>query len=157
MKKMVKKIISVCLSVTMAISILALNASADDEVLHGLSKTPPIIRDSEISTYDNDYPTSTWNLSTDGMYTVSGKANGNAELYTLYMFTGVDNISISLSNNKNSTLTVTLYKVGLIDSKVESFTVSANGNKGKLFTNLSKNSKYYFTFSAPCDFIGYIA
>lgn len=154
---MFKKALSVCLSLAMTISIMVLNVSAEEDILMGLSKTPPVVEYGGISTYDNNYPTNTWDLSTNGMYAVSGKANGNAELYTLYMFTGVDNISISLSNYKNSTLTVNLYKVGIFDSKVDSFTVSANSNKGKQFTNLSPKSKYYFTFSAPCDFSGYIA
>ena len=153
MKKLFKKALSVCLSLAFTISIMTLNVTAT-EILNGLSKTPPVVKYSGISTYDNNYPTETWNLSTDGMYAVSGKANGKAELYTLYMFTCVDNISISLSNYKDSALTVTLYKVSGFDKKVDSFTVSANTNKGKQFTNLSKKGSYYFTFSAPCDFSG---
>lgn len=54
MKKMFGKIISVCVSLAMAISIMALNASAEEEVLHGLSKTPPIVEYGGISAYDNN-------------------------------------------------------------------------------------------------------
>lgn len=157
MRKTFKNILSVGMSLIMAISTMAITTLADEEVLYGLSTSPPVYNYGEISTYDNNYPTATWNLSTNGSYYVEGSAKGSAYIYTKYNFTGVDSIAISLTNNSSSNLTVILYKNGILDTQKGSFTVSANSNGGQLFTGLDENSKYYFAFSAPCDFWGYIA
>jgi len=158
MKKMFKKIVVLCLSFAMAISAITVTISAEEK-LFGLSTTPPVYDngDENISPQDNNYPTKIWNLSTDGMYTAEGEANGQADIYTLYRFTGVDSISISVNNQSNKDLKVTLYKYGLITTTVDSFTVSADGHGGKLFLKLNSDKQYYFGFSAPCDFTAYIA
>lgn len=157
MKKTVKKFIALCISFVLAVSAITVSVSAE-EVYRGLSDVPPTYScEGGINPQNNDYPEEIWNLSTDGMYTAEGKANGYAPIYTLYRFTGVKSISISISNKSSSDLEVKLYRCGIIDTTVGSFTVAANGNGGKNFLNLNSSGQYYFKFSAPCDFTAYIA
>lgn len=158
MKKMFKKMVVLCVSFVMAISAMTVTVSAEEK-LYGLSVTPPAYNNggNDISPHDNNYPTKVWNLATQGMYTAEGEANGQADIYTLYRFTGVDSISISVNNWSSKDLKVTLYKYGLITTIEGSFTASANNGGGKLFLKLDADKQYYFGFSAPCNFTAYIA
>ncbi len=45
--------------------------------------------DSVAAPMDNKYPTAVWDLATYGRYDIAGSGNGTADLYTLYLFTGV--------------------------------------------------------------------
>lgn len=158
MKTITKKLMTLSISSVIALSAMTTTVSAENIRLNGLSAIPPISSSSGIAPYDNNIPTAVWNLSTNGAYTVSGKGNGGAEIYTLYRFTGVDSIAISVSNNSNRALKVTLYKAGVwSNSKVTTFTVPANKSSGLVVKKLDAKSEYYFGFSAPCDFYGTIA
>ncbi|MCL2055529.1 MAG: hypothetical protein FWG90_14010 [Oscillospiraceae bacterium] len=174
----IQKLISGVLALSMAIAMLGTTTTAQEgievynyeeevsadtaENLTGLSTTPPTEQETGIFVpFDNNKPNSTWNLNSDGAYYVDGKANGTATLYTMYTFTGVTGMSISLINQRSTTLNVTVYKDNglgtLLDSKVASFSVEGDSGGSKSISGLSKGSKYYVAFASPCDFFGYIA
>ena len=151
---MMKKIISlvVCL---FSIMCLISPVYADEEM-----GSNPFFKGYRV-TRDNNPPTAVWNLATDGQCNIAGEAYGTADLYTLYRFTGVSQICASVRNlGINYTITVTLrrcYSILGIDYSlpVDSFTVSPGTREIASF-NVSSNKEYYFSFSAPCIFDGFV-
>lgn len=157
MNKMLQKSLGVVMCVSIMMCSMVNTVFAENDEFYSLTYTPSYIVNNNVDVYDNTYPNSVWNLKTSGMYNVSGSANGKADLFTLYRYTGVDSIAISITNNSANTLTVKCYKHTLLTTQIGSFTVPANSTKSQLFTDLDENSSYYFTFSSPCNFSGYIA
>ena len=133
------------------------NGSSDEYLLlDGLSTTPPIgVANEDVTAYDNSIPSNVWNLSSSGRYDFSGVATGKANLYTNYLFTGVNSLAISVTNKNTSTLTVTVYKNGIILTKVGSFIVNPNTSSVKSY-NVKSNNNYYIAFSSPCNFSGFV-
>ena len=162
MKKSFKKIVALFVSAVMTMMTLTVAVSAEEENLHGLSETPPVTESSHsiISTYDWMFPTRVWNLGTSGMYSFSGNAQ-KTDLFTNYLFTGVNNFAIRVTNNISTDVTVTLYKYdedALFKSeKVKSFVVKGNVSNSATVIGIDSQSTYYLKFSAPCDISGTIA
>lgn len=117
--------------------------------------TNPDYLDDGISTYDNSIPSSTWNLSTKGIYYFSGNGTGQANIYTLYNFTGVSRLDMTVINTGDTSIKVRVRKNSLIDTTVTTFTVSAGDTVVKS-VDVDKDNKYYLSFSSPCDFEGWI-
>ena len=143
----IKKIISLLIACTLSILCFAIPvyAESDSDTDSGTTVTR-----------DNSRPTANWNLSTNGQYNFSGYAAGTADIYSLYNFTGVDPMCISVRNlGSTYTITVKLIKNALIDYTVETFTV-APGQRRVVTVDVSSTSRYYLSFSAPCSFDGFI-
>ncbi len=162
MNKMVKKISLLAMAAVMISSANSVLVSADE--LNGLTPNPNYFSTSvgDIVTYDNYIPTTVWNLSTSGVYNFNGSANGQASLYTNYLFTGVDTLAISVKNNhKSNALKVKVcQRINLgknsISKTIDSFTVYS-GNTYSTSVKVSSSNRYYLEFSSPSNFNGYIA
>lgn len=162
MNRIVKKISSLIMATVMISNINSVFVSADE--LNGLTTNPNYFSTSvgDISTYDNTIPTNVWNLSSSGMYNFNGSANGQASLYTNYLFTGVNTLAISVKNNhKSNALKVKVCQrinVGdySISKTIESFTVYS-GNTVSRSVKVDSSKRYYLEFSSPSNFNGYIA
>lgn len=102
-------------------------------------------------------PRETWNLATKGRYNFSGKAVGS-DLYTDYLFTGVDYVRIWVTNHSNKKLLVKVFEKGTLwgFNYVSSVECEPNNNTVWRISSLSKSKKYYIQFYAPSEFSGYI-
>lgn len=111
-----------------------------------------------IEPYDGAKPDSTWNLKTKGKYSIKGSASQSA-LYTLYYFTGVESMDITINNKGNREITVKVYKL-INNSKVDLLrskkTISANDKKS-WNVGTKNDAKYYIVFSAPCTVTGTVS
>lgn len=161
MRKPAKKLMSLVMSAVMAASISSISVSADE--LNGVTQSPHYLSTlvSDTATYGNYIPSNVWNLSSSGMYNFNGQANGQAALYTNYLFTGVNSLAISVKNNHNTELKVKVrrrYSIGSMpaSSTVTTFTVNKNSTVSKS-VSVNANYKYYLEFSSPSNFNGYIA
>lgn len=89
---------------------------------------------------------------------IQGFAEGST-LYSNKCFHGVKTITMTIRNDSSEDLVVTLYKYGFlnIERTVQKVTIPADG-KGyyAAFENLDDDAHYYFSFSAPSDFRGYV-
>lgn len=114
-----------------------------------------------ISTFSQDKPSNVWNLSDGSTYHFSGTGIYH-NLYTNYSFTGATILKVIVtveegsSNWEGFSGTITLYKDGIIDSKVGSFNVEDGKTRTMYFRGLNAKSKYYLKFSAPMVFSGSI-
>lgn len=109
--------------------------------------------DSAISVLGYNTPGSSVNLN-DQRLTFAGTAD-RSTLYTNKGFYGKTRVLISVTNYRDSKLTVTLYKKGN-PLKVKSWKIPANSGMAVSVTNLDKTAKYYLKFTAPSDFKGYV-
>lgn len=119
---------------------------------------PSTIYAGGISIQSTSLPTSTWNLSTKGIYSFAGKAD-NQDLYSNYLFTGATKTQIQCTNKRtDKNLKVQLVRDDpYFDTAVSTVNVPKNGSSNWNVTGLSSSSKYYLRFYAPCEFNGYIA
>lgn len=103
-------------------------------------------------------PTKVVTLSKGQNMIFEGSSN-QSDLYSNNLFTGASTIEYRFENKLNYKLTVTLYKKGVVSSKVSTITIPAKTSGGGII-NLTSSSKYYFKFSGGNDhgtnFIGYI-
>ena len=109
--------------------------------------------DSMINLLGLNVPGSSVNLN-DGRLPFGGTAD-TSTLYTNKGFYGKTRVLISVTNYRDSKLTVTLYKKGN-PLKVKSWKIPANSGMAVSVTNLDKTAKYYLKFTAPSDFKGYV-
>ncbi|MEK5147960.1 hypothetical protein MKX53_13155 [Psychrobacillus sp. FSL K6-4615] len=109
--------------------------------------------------YDVSKPTSTWNLSTDGRYPISGKSS-MATLYSNYLFTGVSSFTINIRNYHNTSLKVKLKrKDAILDNTLETYIVkpfSSWQDDLNVSWSVNSSSKYYLEFEGPSEFSGSI-
>ncbi|MGG2109085.1 hypothetical protein ABFY60_01160 [Lysinibacillus pakistanensis] len=102
-------------------------------------------------------PTSTWDLSTKGIYTFDGSSSGPT-LYTNYLLTGKSSVEIYATNQNNQfSLKFKLKRKDLIfDSTIKSFEIPAGKDGTFTVPSLDTSSNYYLEFSPPNKFYGYI-
>ena len=136
---------------------LSTNVSAmENNDFVGVSPIPPTAN-GNVSTYGTSKPSNVWSWS-KGAYSMSG-STANTNLYTNYVFTVTAKSTVK-STKANENIKMELYKVGLIDSKFETITVSrltaddlANGKTRTVnFVGLNSGSKYYIKILAPAHF-----
>lgn len=152
-----KPIISIVICLFMIISTNNITAFANT----GFNEYDSITSNSlsiGVDLYDALKPSKTWNLKTQGKYSIKGSAD-NSAIYTLYYFTGVESMNITINNKSNRDLTVRVYK--LIDnSKIDLLrsrkTIPANDKKS-WNVGTKSNAKYYLMFSAPCTVTGTVS
>lgn len=94
-------------------------------------------------------PTKSWNLSKSGKYNGSGEAY-SSNLYSNYYFTGVSKMKISVTNKKDTDLTVSIYRK---DDWVcyKKVIVPANG-KTTWTMSVNSSKHYEIKFKAACKF-----
>lgn len=151
MKKIVKQITAVCVSLVMAISAACISVSAEK-----LTDSDNILTESMSRSASLPNANDVWDLSTDD-YTGTIESMYYS-IYTNYWFSGKNSISVSLSGdsmydylentnpNIERNVTIFLYKkdtIGtiLIDSKAIS-SKAPQSYFSKVFSNLDKNAKY---------------
>lgn len=125
----------------------------------GLSEFVPF---DNLLTRGTSVPSSTWNLSTNGQYNMSGEST-NTILYSNYLFKGATTMNIWVTYAKWYDVNIKLMKKRTLLSDVEvlSFTHTTEAeypNKATQFivTGLDSSSKYYLKISAPVYFEGYV-
>lgn len=150
-----------CTSMVMAILISAgginnIHADQNEEIIGGDNAI--VINDTLIETMSTSTPTKVVTLSKGQNMIFEGSSN-QSDLYSNNLFTGASTIEYRFENKLNYKLTVTLYKKGVVSSKVSTITIPAKTSGGGII-NLTSSSKYYFKFSGGNDhgtnFIGYI-
>ena len=149
-----KKMVSLAAVTAMLASVAAMPVSAENV---GLTfSEPTAISDTNgVTPRTNEYPTEIWNISIYGRYNFAGQGNGSADLYTNYMFTGVDSLLVHVENEGDTAITVKVMKKGIIRTTIHTFTVPANSIKIET-VNVNANSNYYLAFSCPGRFSGYV-
>ena len=155
MKRSTERIVSLAAVTAMLAAVAAMPVSAENV---GLTfSEPTVISDTNgVTPRTNEYPTEIWNISIYGRYNFAGQGNGSADLYTNYMFTGVDPLLVHVENEGDTAITVKVKKKGtIITTTVHTFTVPANSIKIET-VDVNANSNYYLAFSCPSKFSGYV-
>lgn len=159
-----KRILSIVMAVACVSTLSSFNVSAEPTNGNYLVEMDSVCGEiagdelDGITPYDNSYPTETWNLSTNGSYSVNGSASGSADIYTLYKFkssSGEINYTI---NNNNNTQSITLYRYkngSSIFNRKKLCTITA-GSTATGTISVSSTDTIFFAFSSPCNVTGTI-
>lgn len=113
----------------------------------------------QITPFGTEYPTAKWNISTKGQYDLSGKTTTTTTswLYSEYLFHGVNEYWVEVTNKTAKKIEVELITKGLIsDTTHASFSVPANSTAGTT-PSISSDKAWFISFCGNAmEFVGFV-